>query len=111
MIAKVKMVEYEGYGLILYQLLLLDVGDYTDHGALSSYMEKADSEETSQMPSTPLRQMYHLMNFVNCISSQATGDMELDHEDHPLAVATNGLGLEPISANFCKSMPHSYAMQ
>ena len=47
-------------------------------------MEKADSEETFHMPSTSLTQMYHLRKYV---SSKAPGDMELDHEDHPLAMA------------------------
>ena len=50
-------------------------------------MEKADSEQTFHMPSTPLKQMHHLRNFVQYISSQAPGDMELDHEDNPLALA------------------------
>ena len=30
-----------------YQLLLWDVDDFTDHGALSSYIEETDSEEPS----------------------------------------------------------------
>ena len=68
-------------------MLLWDVDDVTDHGALSSYMEKADSEETIHMPSTPLKQICHLRKYMQYISSQATGDMELDHEDHPLALA------------------------
>ena len=57
-----------------YQLLLWDVGDFTDHGALSSYMQKADSEETFNMPSTCLKQMYHLRTFVQYISSLAPED-------------------------------------
>ena len=70
-----------------FPLLLWDVSDFTDHGALSSYLEKADSEETIQMPFTPLKQLYHLRKFVQYISSQAQGDMELDDEDPPLALA------------------------
>ena len=70
-----------------YHLLLWDVADFTDHGVLSSYMEEADREETFLMPSTPLKQIYHLREFVQYISSQAPGDMELDHEDHPLSMA------------------------
>ena len=70
-----------------YQLLLWDVDDFTDHRSLSSFMEKADSEETFHMPSAPLKLMLHCMKFVQCISSQAPGDMELDHEDHPLALS------------------------
>ena len=52
-----------------YQLLLWDVDDFTDHGALSSYIEEVDSEETFHMPSTPLKQMYHLRKYVQYISS------------------------------------------
>ena len=68
------------------QLVLWDVDDFTGHGELSHYMEKPDNEETIQMPSTPLRQTYKLRTFVQYSSSQAEGDMELDHEDHPLAL-------------------------
>ena len=39
------------------------------------------------MPSTPLKQMYCLRKYVQYISSQAPADMDLDHEDHPLAMA------------------------
>ena len=54
---------------------------------LSHDMEKPDSEETTQMPSTPLREMYNLQKFEQNIASQAESDMELDHEDHPLPSA------------------------
>ena len=47
-------------------------------------MEKPNCEKS--MPSTPLRQMYNLRQFIRCISSQAEKDMELDHKDHPLAL-------------------------
>ena len=49
-------------------------------------MDKADSEETFQMPSTPLKQMYHLRKYMQYISSLAPADMDLDHEDPPLAM-------------------------
>ena len=52
-------------------MLPWDVDDSTDHGALSSYMEKADSEETFHMPSTPHKQMSHIRKYVQYISSQA----------------------------------------
>ena len=71
----------------LTNLLLWNVADFTDHGALNSYMEKVDSEETFHMPSTPLKQMYHLRKYVQYIPSQAPADMNLDHEGHPLAMA------------------------
>ena len=67
----------------LYKLLLWDVDDFTNHGALSSYMEKADSEESFHMPSTP----HHLRKYVQYISSQAPVDMDFGHPDHPLAMA------------------------
>ena len=51
-------------------LLLWDVDD-TDQGALSSYMEKADSEETFQMPATPLKQLQHIQKYIQYISSLA----------------------------------------
>ena len=70
-----------------YQLLCWDVDDFTDHGALSSYMEKIGSEETFQMPSTPLKQMYHLMKYIQYISSLAPVDLDLNHPDHPLTMA------------------------
>ena len=70
-----------------YKLLVWDVDDFTDHGALSSYMERADSEETSQMPATPLKQLQHLRKYIQYISSLAPADMDLYHEDHPLAMA------------------------
>ena len=35
------------------------------------------------MPSTPLRQMYKLRQFIRYIHSQAEKDMELGHKDHP----------------------------
>ena len=50
-------------------------------------MEKADSEESCHMPSTPLKQMYHLRIYVQYISSQAQVDIDLDNADHPLAMA------------------------
>ena len=49
------------------QLLLCDVYDFTDHGALIPYMEEADSEETFHMPSTPLKEMYHPRKYVQYI--------------------------------------------
>ena len=39
------------------------------------------------MPSTPLKQMYHLRKYVQYISSQAPVDMDLNHADHPLVMA------------------------
>ena len=39
------------------------------------------------MPSAPLKQMYHLRKYVQFISSQEPADMDLDHEDHPFAMA------------------------
>ena len=49
-------------------------------------MDKTDSEETFQMPSTPLKQMYHRRKYMQYISSLAPADMDLDHEDPPLAL-------------------------
>ena len=68
-------------------MLIWDVDDFTEHGALSPYMEKADSEESFHMTSTPLKQMYHLRKHLQYISSQAPVDMDLDHADHPLTMA------------------------
>ena len=76
MIAKVALVNYQVFGLThkieeFYQLVLWDVDDFTDHGALSSYIEKSDSEEAFSIchphPSN--------MKFVQYISSKAPGDM------------------------------------
>ena len=50
-------------------------------------MEKLDSEETFQMPVTSLKQLQHLRKYLQYISSLAPADMDLDHEDHPLAMA------------------------
>ena len=49
-------------------------------------MEKADSEETFQMPAKPLKWMQNLRKYIQCISSLAPADIDLDHEDHPLAI-------------------------
>ena len=57
-----------------FHLLLWDVDDFTDHGGLSSYVEKPDSEESFHMPSTPLKQLYHLWKYAQYISSQAPVD-------------------------------------
>ena len=38
------------------------------------------------MPSTPLRQMYKLRQFIRFSYSQAEKDMDLDHKDHPLTL-------------------------
>ena len=38
------------------------------------------------MPSTPLRQMYKLRQYIGYIYSQAEQDMELDHKDHPFGL-------------------------
>ena len=65
-----------------YQLLLLDAEEFTSHGALSSYMKSTNCSKP--MPSTPLRQMYKLRQFIRYIYSQAEKDMELDHKNHPL---------------------------
>ena len=64
---------------------------------LSSYMENTASVESFHMQPTPLKQMYHLMTYEQYISSEAPVDMELDHADHPLAMAncTQHLEIHP----------------
>ena len=49
------------------------------------------------MPSTPLRQMYKLRQFIRYIYSQAEEDIELDHKDHTLKMDENWLRYELLN--------------
>ena len=62
-----------------YHLLLWDVDNFTDNGALSSHMEKTESEEAFHAIHTPQT----VRKFMHFISFPAPGDMELDHDTIP----------------------------
>ena len=48
----------------------IGINDFQPAGSLSTYKEKRDSEEETEMPATPFREMYNLRRYTQHEMSQ-----------------------------------------
>ena len=60
-------------------LLIYDLNDFTPSGTLCHFKEKAESEETIIMPTTPLKELYNLYRYLILKSEYDDDDDEFDN--------------------------------